>query len=40
MTLKQKFDGIYSLDVLEHIEKKYEKKFIKNICDSLKKMEL
>ena len=36
-SLKQKFDGIYSLDVLEHIEKKYEKKFIKNICDSLKK---
>jgi 2-polyprenyl-3-methyl-5-hydroxy-6-metoxy-1,4-benzoquinol methylase len=36
-SLKQKFDGIYSLDVLEHIEKKYEKKFIKNICNSLKK---
>lgn len=35
--LKKKFDGIYSLDVLEHIEKKYEKKFIKNICSSLKK---
>lgn len=35
--LKTKFDGVYSLDVLEHIEKKYEKKFIKNICSSLKK---
>ena len=33
--LNKKFDGIYSLDVLEHIEKKHEKKFIKNICDSL-----
>jgi len=35
--LKKKFDGIYSLDVLEHIQKKDEKKFIKNICNSLKK---
>ncbi|MAJ23747.1 MAG: SAM-dependent methyltransferase [Candidatus Pelagibacter sp.] len=35
--LKKKFDGIYSLDVLEHIHKKDEKKFIKNICNSLKK---
>ena len=35
--LKKKFDGIYSLDVLEHIEKKDEKRFIKNICRSLKK---
>ncbi len=35
--LKKKFDGIYSLDVLEHINKKDEKKFIKNICNSLKK---
>ena len=34
--LSKKFDGIYSLDVLEHISKKYEKKFIKNICSSLK----
>jgi cyclopropane fatty-acyl-phospholipid synthase-like methyltransferase len=36
-SLKKKFDGIYSLDVLEHIEKKDEKRFIKNICRSLKK---
>ncbi len=35
--LNQKFDGIYSLDVLEHIEKNKEKKFIKNICSSLTK---
>ena len=36
-SLNQTFDGIYSLDVLEHIEKRNEKKFIKNICNSLKK---
>tara|TARA_B100001741_G_scaffold313624_1_gene320716 strand:+ start:2894 stop:3481 length:588 start_codon:yes stop_codon:yes gene_type:complete len=35
--LNKKFDGIYSLDVLEHINKKNEKKFINNICYSLKK---
>ncbi len=34
--LNQKFDGIYSLDVLEHISKKKEKIFIKNIKCSLK----
>ena len=34
--LKQKFDGIYSLDVLEHINKKKEKNFITNIKSSLK----
>ena len=33
--LKQKFDGIYSLDVLEHISKKKEKIFIRNIKSSL-----
>lgn len=32
----RKFDGIYSLDVLEHIHKKNEKNFLKNICKSLK----
>ena len=34
--LKEKFDGIFALDVLEHIEKKNENKFIKNIKKSLK----
>lgn len=29
------YDGILSLDVLEHIEKKEEKLFLKNICSSL-----
>lgn len=33
----KKFDGIYSLDVLEHISKQKEKTFIKNICKNLKK---
>ena len=33
---QKKFDGIYSLDVLEHIHKKNEKDFLKNICKSLK----
>ena len=33
---QKKFDGIYSLDVLEHIKKKNEKKFLKNISKSLK----
>ena len=37
LNLKKKFDGIYSLDVLEHIDKKNEKKFLKNICNSLEK---
>jgi 2-polyprenyl-3-methyl-5-hydroxy-6-metoxy-1,4-benzoquinol methylase len=35
--LKKKFDAIYSLDVLEHIPKKKENIFIKNINHSLKK---
>ena len=35
---KKKYDGIYLLDVLEHIDKNKEKKFMKNICRSLKKM--
>jgi len=34
--LKKKFDGIFALDVLEHIEKKNEKKFILNLKKSLK----
>ena len=32
-----KFDGLFSLDVLEHIKKKDENKFIKNCVKSLKK---
>ena len=36
-SLKSKYDGIYLLDVLEHISKKSEVKFIKNISKSLKK---
>jgi len=35
--IKKKYDGIYLLDVLEHIPKKNEKKFVKNIIYSLKK---
>ena len=35
--INKKFDAIYSLDVLEHIPKKKENKFIKNINYSLKK---
>lgn len=35
-SLKQKFDGIFGLDVLEHIKKKDEKKFILNLKKSLK----
>ena len=35
-TLK-KYDGIYSLDVIEHIEKKICDRFIRNIKNSLKK---
>ena len=34
--LRSKFDGIYSLDVLEHIHKKKENIFLKNIKKSLK----
>lgn len=35
--LKIKYDGIYLLDVLEHINKKNEKRFISNIISSLGK---
>ncbi|NDB42595.1 MAG: class I SAM-dependent methyltransferase [Actinobacteria bacterium] len=31
----ENFDGIFSLDVLEHIEKQDEENFLKNICASL-----
>ncbi len=34
---KKKYDGIYLLDVLEHIKKKDENIFIKNITKSIKK---
>ena len=34
--LKEKFDGAFALDVLEHISKKKEDIFIKNIKNSLK----
>ena len=33
---KVKYDAIYALDVLEHISKKKEKIFIKNIISSMK----
>lgn len=29
------YDGIYSLDVMEHIQKKDENTYIRNLCDSL-----
>ena len=35
--LKKSFDGIYAIDVLEHIDKKKENIFIKNILLSLNK---
>jgi len=35
-SIKQKFDAIYLLDVIEHIQKKQVNKFTKNILDSLK----
>ena len=35
--VKDKFDGIFSLDVLEHINPKDENKFIKNSIKSLKR---
>jgi hypothetical protein len=35
--LKKKYDSIYLLDVLEHIDKKNERNFIKNIKFSLQK---
>ena len=31
----EKFDGIYSLDVLEHINEEYEDRFMQSIVDSL-----
>lgn len=34
-SLKNTFDGIYSLDVLEHININHEKKFVSNIVSSL-----
>lgn len=34
--VKGSFDGIYSLDVLEHIDKKYEDVFMENLVSSLK----
>ena len=33
--LSEKFDGIFSLDVLEHISKKDEDRFMKNVLSSL-----
>lgn len=35
-SIKQKFDGIFALDVLEHIKRKDEKNFILNLKKSLK----
>ncbi len=35
--LEEKFDAVYSLDVMEHINSKNEHIFIKNIIDSVKK---
>lgn len=29
------FEGVYTLDVLEHISQEHEERFISNICDSL-----
>ncbi len=34
--IEDKFDGVFSLDVLEHIQKAYEDAFLANICSSLK----
>ncbi len=33
--IKEGFDGIFSLDVFEHIAKQDENAFLRNICDSL-----
>ena len=33
--LKYKHDGIYSLDVIEHIEQRFEETYIRNLRDSL-----
>jgi len=38
--LEQKFDAIYSLDVMEHIHSENEHVFIKNIIDSVKNSEV
>jgi len=35
--LNEKFDGIYALDVLEHIKPNLQNKFLNNICRSLTK---
>jgi cyclopropane fatty-acyl-phospholipid synthase-like methyltransferase len=32
--LQENFDGIFSLDVLEHVEKTNEDTFLKNVCIS------
>lgn len=32
----QKFDAVFSIDVIEHLDKPLEKKFMDNICSSLK----
>ena len=34
--MEEQFDGVFSLDVLEHIQKVNEDAFLKNICFSLK----
>ncbi len=34
--IEDKFDGVFGLDVLEHIQKIHEDVFLKNICSSLK----
>ena|SRR2546421_2160888 len=33
--LEERFDGIYSLDVLEHIDPNLEESFMRNCCESL-----
>lgn len=33
--IKRNFDGIYALDVLEHIEPEYENKFMENVVESM-----
>tara|TARA_A100001011_G_scaffold271627_2_gene280848 strand:- start:133 stop:801 length:669 start_codon:yes stop_codon:yes gene_type:complete len=35
--LKEKYDAIYTLDVLEHISKESEDTFLRNACSSLKR---
>ena len=34
--LKRKFDGIFSIDVIEHLDSPLEKKFMANMCKSIK----